>query len=238
MLIHILTLFPTLFDPFLKESIVGGALSRGLIEIRLLNFRDFAAGRHKVVDDRPFGGGPGMILKPEPLFAAVESVLAQDSEESIEMILLTPQGKRYDQKTAIRLARKERMLLLCGRYEGFDERIRKGFDWQEISIGDFVLSGGETAAMCLVESIIRLLPGALGHERSAWEDTLPGKRIEFPQYTRPRTFRGMDVPEILLSGDHEKIAAWRREESLRKTREREPGRREENAGDGLGQGED
>jgi tRNA (guanine37-N1)-methyltransferase len=222
MIFHILTLFPSLFAPFLGESIVEGAVAKGLIDVRLLNFRDFAAGRHKVVDDRPFGGGPGMVLKPEPIFAAVESVLTEDTETPVKPILLTPQGQRYNQKTAIRLSQEKRILLLCGRYEGFDERIRMGFPWEEISIGDFVLSGGEVAAMCLVESITRLLPGALGHEQSAWDDSFSRDRLEFPQYTRPRSFRGVETPEILLSGDHAKIAAWRRKKSMERTLERRP----------------
>ncbi len=222
MIFHILTLFPSLFAPFLGESIVEGAVAKGLIDVRLLNFRDFAAGRHKVVDDRPFGGGPGMILKPEPIFAAVESVVTENTETPVKMVLLTPQGQRYDQKTAIRLSQEKHILLLCGRYEGFDERIRMGLPWEEISIGDFVLCGGEVAAMCLVESVTRLLPGALGHEQSAWDDSFSKNRLEFPQYTRPRSFRGMDTPEILLSGDHAKIAAWRREKSIERTLARRP----------------
>jgi tRNA (guanine37-N1)-methyltransferase len=222
MIIHILTLFPSLFEPFLQESIVGSAAARGLVDFRLVNFRDFAEGKHRVVDDRPFGGGPGMILKPEPVFAAVENVLAGFPEGSVKMILLTPQGERYNQKTAVRLAREDNLLMLCGRYEGFDERIRQGFPWEEISLGDFVLSGGELAAMCLAESVARLVPGVLGHEQSAWDDSFSEGRLEHPQYTRPRTFRGVSVPEILFSGDHKKIEEWRRKMSLRRTSERRP----------------
>jgi tRNA (guanine37-N1)-methyltransferase len=226
MIIHILTLFPGLFEPFLSESIVGGAVAKGLVDVRLVNFRDHAPGKHRVVDDRPFGGGPGMILKPEPIFDAVDRIL--ESGGPVRMILLTPQGRRFDQNTAIGISREENLLMLCGRYEGFDERIREGYPWEEISLGDFVLSGGEVAAMCLVESVVRLLPGALGHEMSAWEDTFTEYLIEFPQYTRPRTFRGMEVPEVLLSGDHKKIAEWRREKAIERTRSRRPDLEKEN----------
>jgi len=222
MLIHILTLFPSLFDPFLRESIVGGAINRELFDVRPIDFRDFAAGRHRVVDDRPFGGGPGMILKPEPIFAAVERIQTDFPAEKIKMILLTPQGQRYNQQTAIRLAQEKHLLMLCGRYEGFDERIRTGLPWEEISLGDFVLAGGDVAAMCLVESIVRLIPGVLGHEMGAWDDSFSSGRLEFPQYTRPRTFRGMRVPEILLSGDHKKIEAWRLAQSIERTAARRP----------------
>jgi len=225
MKIHILTLFPSLFEPFLRESIVGNAVTRGLIDVRLVNFRDFAPGPHRVVDDRPFGGGPGMVLKPEPIVDAVEDVLAKRSDKnarSVKLILLTPQGQPFDQQRAVSLADEEELLLLCGRYEGFDERIREVLPWDEVSIGDYVLSGGEVAAMCLVESVVRLIPGALGHEDSAWDDSFSHNRLEFPQYTRPRTFRDRSVPEILLSGDHKKIEEWRAEMSLRRTERRRP----------------
>ncbi len=220
--IQILTLFPELFGPFLSESIVGIACEKKILNLSLVNFRDYASGKHKVVDDRPFGGGPGMILKPEPVFETIESVLPERDEKSVKMILLTPQGQRYNQETAVRLSKEKHLLMLCGRYEGFDERIRQGFPWEEISIGDFVLSGGEVAAMCLVESIIRLVPGVLGHERSAWEDSFSNDLLEWPQYTRPRNFRGMSVPEILLSGDHARIEKWRREAAEERTRARRP----------------
>ncbi len=226
MIIHILTLFPSLFEPFLRESIVGSAVSRRLIDVRLVNFRDFAPGPHNVVDDRPFGGGPGMVLKPEPIVDAVEDVLAKtrgsDVPGNVKLILLTPQGQRLDQPKAVSLAKEDHLLLLCGRYEGFDERIREVLPWDEVSIGDYVLSGGEVAAMCLIESVVRLIPGTLGHKDSAWDDSFSGNRLEFPQYTRPRTFRGLSVPEILLSGDHKKIEEWRTEMSLRRTERRRP----------------
>lgn len=226
--IHILTLFPELFGPFLRESIVGKACEKALLRLTLVNFRDYASGKHNVVDDRPFGGGPGMILKPEPVFEAIESVLREHEKESVKMILLTPQGQRYNQKTAVRLSKEKHLLMLCGRYEGFDERIRQGFPWEEISIGDFVLSGGEVAAMCLVESMIRLVPGVLGHERSAWEDSFSSGLLEWPQYTRPRSYRGMDVPEILISGDHARIEEWRREAAVKRTRARRPDLEQDN----------
>ena len=208
---------------------MGRAVTQGLVHVHLVNFRDYASSKHKVVDDRPFGGGPGMILKPEPIFNAIEEVLAKISaktgepaEKSTEMILLTPQGERYNQEAAIGLSKAEHLLMLCGRYEGFDERIRTGFSWREISIGDFVLSGGEIAAICLAESIVRLIPGALGSEESAWNDTFTDNLLEFPQYTRPRDFRGIKVPDILLSGDHGKIERWRRKMARLRTKVQRP----------------
>lgn len=220
--IRVLTLFPGLFEPFLREGIVGRAVSRGLVRFGLVDFREFAPGRHRQVDDRPYGGGPGMILKPEPVFDAMEHVLAEFEGPPPRPILLTPQGRRFDQEAARRLARREALIMLCGRYEGFDERIRLGFDWEEISVGDFVLNGGEVAAMCVAEAVIRLLPGVLGHEDSAGEDSFSDNLLEWPQYTRPARFRGMTVPDVLLSGDHEKIRDWRLEMARRRTRERRP----------------
>jgi tRNA (guanine37-N1)-methyltransferase len=222
MIVHVLTLFPGLFDAFLNESIVGRALSGNLLEVDLVNIRDFALDKHKVVDDRPFGGGPGMVLKPEPVFAAVERTLSCAKTGHPAMILLTPQGRIFDQTMAIELSRQEELVVLCGRYEGFDERIHQGFPWREISLGDFVMSGGELSAMCLIESVIRMKPGILGHEESAWRDALMNGLLGPPQYTRPRSFRGMEVPEILLSGDHKAIEAWRRREAERKTIEKRP----------------
>ena len=222
MIIHVLTLFPELFEPFLSESIVGRAVAKGALSVDLVNFREFAGDRHHVVDDRPFGGGPGMVLKPEPIFAAVEHTLARARAEKTRLILLTPQGRRFDQEAACALAQVEELLLFCGRYEGVDERVLQGFEWDEISLGDFVLSGGELPAMCLIEAVARLIPGVLGDAESALRDSFMEGLLAPPQYTRPRTFRGMEVPEVLLSGDHEAIRRWRREEAERRTRARRP----------------
>jgi tRNA (guanine37-N1)-methyltransferase len=222
MIVHVLTLFPGLFDAFLKESIVGRAVSADLLQVDLVNYRDFAGGKHNVVDDRPFGGGPGMVIKPEPVFAAVEDTLERASTKEPRMILLTPQGRRFDQRMAIDLADAEELIVLCGRYEGFDDRIHQGFPWEEVSIGDFVLSGGELASMCLIESVLRLKPGILGDEESAKRDSFMNGILSWPQYTRPREFRGMEVPEILFSGDHKAIDDWRRREAEERTKQTRP----------------
>ncbi len=221
MRIDVLTLFPEVFDPFLSSSIVGRATEAGLVSIDALSIRSFASDRHRTVDDRPFGGGPGMLLTCAPVFEAVEYAEARRERNPVR-ILLTPQGQRLTQRTVAALAREPWLLLLCGHYEGFDERIRSGFDFREISIGDYVLSGGEPAAMVLIDSVVRLLPGALGDEASAQNDSFSEGLLEYPQYTRPRSFRGMDVPEVLLSGDHGRIAAWRKEQAQRRTQERRP----------------
>jgi len=209
--IHILTLFPDLFDGFLRESILGKALQEGRIAIRLCNFRDFADGKHKSVDDVPFGGGSGMVLMPGPAVAALEALPA-----GTRKILLTPQGRRFDQAAAARLADEERLALFCGRYEGFDERIREHVD-EELSLGDFVMQGGEVAAMAIIEAVVRLLPGVLGNADSPREESFAAGLLEYPQYTRPREFRGREVPETLVSGHHEAIRRWRRKEALRRT---------------------
>lgn len=222
MIVHVLTLFPGLFDAFFEESIVGRAKSQGILEANLVNFREFAEGKHRVVDDRPFGGGPGMVLKPEPIFAAVEHVRNGAKSQCPKLILLTPQGARFDQKKAIELSQEEELILLCGRYEGFDERIHQGLPWEEISLGDFVISGGELAAMVVIESVIRLIPGVLGDEESATRDSFMNGLLGPPQYTRPREFRGEKVPEVLLSGDHKAIQEWRDRASLNRTRNKRP----------------
>jgi tRNA (guanine37-N1)-methyltransferase len=210
----VLTLFPEILSGYLPQSLLKRAIDRGLVQIHLWNIRDWARGIHKSVDDRPFGGGPGMVLMPEPVFAAVESVQKEADEPGV-LVLLTPGGKRLTQSVVEDLAGRRRLLLLCGRYEGFDERIRLGLKPEEISIGDFVCNGGEVPAMVLIDSVIRYVPGVLGDPASTLEEThaTPGN-IEYPQYTRPRVFRDMSVPEILLSGDHEAIARWRRQQSL------------------------
>lgn len=227
MRIDVLTLFPEVFGPLLDSSIVGRARASSLVEIVLTNIRDFGEGRHRSVDDRPFGGGPGMVLMCGPVFDAVESAERAAGEKpggdgEAERILLSPQGERLTQPVVQELASLDRVLLICGHYEGFDDRIREGLGAREISIGDFVLSGGEPAAMVLIDAIVRLLPGALGDETSAADESFTDGLLEYPQYTRPREFRGMAVPEILLSGDHGKVAEWRREQAMRRTRERRP----------------
>lgn len=222
MIVHVLTLFPGLFDAFLDESIVGRAVARQRLEVKLVNFRDFASGKHKVVDDRPFGGGPGMVLKPEPIFAAVDHTVKQVRCDAPRMILLTPEGRRFDQKIALELAEEEEMILLSGRYEGFDERIHTGYPWDPISIGDFVMSGGELAAMCIIEAVIRLKPGVLSDEESASRDSFMNGLLGWPQYTRPRSFDGKEVPDVLLSGDHQAIEAWRRREAEKRTERMRP----------------
>jgi len=216
----VLTLFPDLFQGYFTQSLLKLALEKGLVEIHLWNMRDWAAGKHKSVDDRPFGGGPGMVIMPEPVYAAVEDV-QQRAPEPGTLILLTPTGERLTQRVVQELASQRRLLLLCGRYEGFDERIRLGLRPREISIGDFICNGGEVPAMVVIDTVIRYVPGVLGDETSVQDESHsePG-RLEYPQYTRPREFRGMTVPEILLSGDHGAIARWRQEQSnLRSRRE-------------------
>ncbi len=216
----ILTLFPNLFDSPFRHSILGKAIERGRIEIRIINIRDFALDKHQVVDDAPYGGGRGMVMKPEPIARAIE--WAKGENPSAWTIYLTPQGKRFHQEMARSLSSRSHLILLCGRYEGVDERVREMLVDEEISIGDYVLTGGELAAMVLVDAISRLLPGVLGSDESAKEDSFSNSLLEYPQYTRPYEFRGRQVPEVLLSGNHEAISAWRKREALRRTYLRRP----------------
>jgi len=217
----ILTLFPEIFPGYLGQSVLKRAIERGMIDVQLHNIRDWATDKHRTVDDRPFGGGPGMVLKVQPIVECVEAVrrLADDPGQ---LLMLTPQGRRLDQPKVEELAGRKRLVLLCGRYEGFDERVRQILEPEEISIGDFVLSGGEVAAMVIVDAVARLIPGVLGDEESSRQDSFSGdeRLLEFSQYTRPREYRGLEVPEVLLSGDHEEIARWRKEQSLQRTRQR------------------
>lgn len=221
MRIDVLTLFPEAISPFFAASILGRAQASGIVDIRCTNVRDFAKGVRRSVDDRPFGGGPGMVMMCQPVFDAVEKVEREDPSPALRL-LLCPQGERLDQKLVRELAQEKRLLLICGHYEGFDERIRQGLSPREISIGDYVLSGGEAAAMVLIDAIVRLLPGAVGDEQSVEDDSFSQGLLEYPQYTRPRVFRDMPAPEVLLSGDHARIREWRRHEALRRTRERRP----------------
>ncbi len=219
--VHLLTLFPEAVEGYLRSSILGRAQASGSLRVRVLDFRHFARDKHRTADDRPFGGGPGMVLKPEPIFAAVEWV--EQVFGPARKILLTPVGVPFRQAHARSLAQEERILLLCGRYEGFDERIRLGFEWTEFSVGDFVLCGGELPALAVVEATTRLLPGVLGDEQSAVEESFTDPSLlDHPHYTRPAEFRGMTVPEVLRSGDHQAIARWRREQARIRTRQRRP----------------
>ncbi len=213
----VLTLFPGMFSSPLSHTILKKAQEKGLISLRLMDIRDFATDRHRVTDDYSYGGGQGMVMKPEPIVAAIEE--ARKNLKRPRVILLSPQGHVFDQKTAQRLAREQDLVLLCGRYEGVDERVKQFID-EELSIGDYTLSGGEIAAMVLIDAVTRLIPGVLGNEKSPQEDSFADGLLEYPQYTRPEDFRGMKVPEILLSGDHERIKQWRREMSLRLTQQR------------------
>lgn len=216
----VVTLFPGMFTGPLEESIIKRARERGIVSIYLHNLRDYATDRHRTTDDTPYGGGGGMVMKPEPIFAAVESILG--GEEGVPVILLTPQGRLFTQEVAMELARHPRLVLICGRYEGVDERVREHLVTDEISIGDYVLSGGELAAMVVIDAVTRLLPGVLGDPGAVFEDSHARGLLEYPHYTRPAVFRGWEVPEVLRSGDHAAIARWRREQALRRTWERRP----------------
>jgi tRNA (guanine37-N1)-methyltransferase len=217
----VLTLFPEMFPGYLGQSLLSLAIKNALVEVHLHNIRDWATGKHHNVDDRPFGGGPGMVLKPEPVVECVEAVQAM-AETPAHVVLLTPQGRRLDQQLVEELAGRKRLLLLCGRYEGFDQRIIELLKPQEVSIGDFVLNGGEVAAMVVIDAVIRLVPGVLGDDESNQQDSFSGGRrlLEYAQYTRPREYRGLVVPEVLLSGNHPDIARWREQDSLHRTTSR------------------
>jgi tRNA (guanine37-N1)-methyltransferase len=218
MRINILTLFPEMFAGPLDESIIKRARERGLVDIRIHNIRDHSHDKHRTADDRPFGGGPGMVLKPESIFECFETEVPQGTH----LIYMTPEGTPLTHAKAKELAGRESFAILCGHYEGVDERVRQALVNEEISIGDYVLTGGELPAMVLVDAVVRLLPGALGHEDSAEQDSFSNGLLDCPQYTRPETFRGMRVPDVLLSGNHGEIARWRREQAEKRTRERRP----------------
>jgi tRNA (guanine37-N1)-methyltransferase len=246
----IFTLFPGMFASVFSDSILKRAQEAGILSVALHNIRDYAEGRHRITDDAPYGGGGGMVMKPEPLVRSVETVLSHPagwtlasagpgdeiavaeppSEDvppaalpgDVPIILLSPQGRTFNQQIAAELARRDRIALICGRYEGVDERVRELIVTDEISIGDFVISGGELAAAVIVDAVARLLPGALGCAIGAWEDSFATGLLEYPQYTRPPVFRGLAIPEILVSGHHAQVARWRREQALRRTWERRP----------------
>jgi tRNA (guanine37-N1)-methyltransferase len=220
MIIDILTIFPDMVAAPLSESIIGKAIDRKLIDVRVTNIRDFATDRHHTTDDRPFGGGSGMVMKPEPLVAAISSV--RDSDPSVKVLLLSPQGRIFKQEVAFELSRLSHICLVCGRYEGVDERIRRYYVDDEISIGDYVLTGGELPALIVLDTVVRLLPGVLGSDESTTEESFVGGLLEYPHYTRPEVFEGHLVPEILLSGNHGDIRRWRRQQSLLRTWLRRP----------------
>jgi len=221
MRIDILTLFPEVFDSPLSYSIIKRAQENGLIEISLTNIRDFSTDNYKKVDDKPYGGGPGMVMMPGPVFDCLEQVRKLSTDKG-RLILLSPQGHQFNHSKAVELSKEKRMILISGKYEGFDERIRTGLGAEQISIGDYVLNGGELAAMVIIDAVVRLLPGALGDEDSAKDDSFSEGLLEYPQYTRPEVFRGMKVPDILLSGDHKKIADWRKEQAIERTQKTRP----------------
>ena len=223
MIFHVMTLFPSMFDGLLSQGILGRAIAAGLITVDLTNFRDFATDRHRTVDDSPFGGGPGMVIKPEPLFAAVDDLRSREAlDPSTPVILLTPQGRKFDQSVAEELAAGGRVVLVCGRYEGVDERVRQHLVTDEISLGDYVISGGELPSMVVIDAVSRLVPGVVGTAGSIEDDSHTSGLLQFPQYTRPSEFRDWGVPKVLLSGDHSGVAEWRRREALRRTLERRP----------------
>lgn len=221
MRLDVLTLFPEFFSGPLDASLLGKAREAGLLDVRVHDLRDWTHDRHRTVDDDPYGGGAGMIMKPEPFFEAVEALYGTVAARP-RTVLFTPRGRRLDQPLVRELATEPRLLLLCGRYEGIDERVHEALAHDEVSIGDYVLAGGEVAACVVIESVTRLLPGVMGNESSAADESFAhgedGMLLEYPQYTRPWSYRGMDVPEILRSGDHGKVAAWRREQALARTR--------------------
>ncbi len=219
----VVTLFPGIFEGYLGQSLLHRAIQRGLVDIQLHNLRDWAQGKHKNVDDRPFGGGPGMVLKVEPIVECVEQLQTAEAPTG-HVVMLTPQGQRFGPKKAEELAARRRLILLCGRYEGFDERVRLILRPEEVSIGDFVLNGGEVAAMVLIDSVIRWIPGVLGDEESSRLDSFsgPGRLLEHAQYTRPREYRGHSVPEVLVSGDHQQVDEWRNQNSQQRTRQKRP----------------
>ncbi len=220
MKIDILSLFPEMFEGPFGHSIIKRACNAGILDITVTNPRDYAQDKHRIVDDTPYGGGAGMVMKPEPLFLAVEAI--RHGHVKAPIILLCPGGERFTQDKARKLASYDALILICGHYEGVDERVRKYLADEVLSIGDFVLTGGELPAMVVVDAIARMLPGVLGHSESAVQDSFYDGLLEYPQYTRPNDFRGLKVPEILLSGDHAKIARWRRKQSLYNTLHRRP----------------
>jgi tRNA (guanine37-N1)-methyltransferase len=218
----ILTIFPNIFESVFSESMIKRAVEKRLVKINIYNLRDFTPDKHRKVDDRPYGGGPGMVMRPEPFFRAVEYIKSKIKNQKSKVILLSPQGKLLTQKLANQLSKYKHLILICGHYEGVDERVRKYLVDEEISIGDYILTGGEIPAMVLVDCLVRLIPGVLGEKESLTFESFQSNLLEYPQYTRPRVYRGLKVPDILLSGDHKRIAEWREKQALKITRQRRP----------------
>ncbi|MCJ8010574.1 tRNA (guanosine(37)-N1)-methyltransferase TrmD [Paenibacillus sp. KQZ6P-2] len=221
MKVDVLTLFPEMMDGVFRSSILGKAQEKGIVSLNAVNFRDYSGNKHGTVDDTPYGGGGGMVLKPDPIFAAVEDLLSRSSAAP-RVILMCPQGETFTQQKAEELSSADHLIFICGHYEGYDERIREHLVTDELSIGDYVLTGGELPAMVVIDSVVRLLPGVLGNETSAVTDSFSTGLLEYPHYTRPAEFRGWKVPDILLSGHHANIELWRREQALKRTLERRP----------------
>ena len=219
MRIDVLTLFPGMFQNFLSESIIKRAREKAKADIRLYNIRDYSTDKHRKADDKPFGGGPGMVLLIEPIYNALKQIVGA---KRARVVLMSPQGERLTQKTAKRLAKLKKLVIICGHYEGIDERVKEGLADEEISIGDYILTCGEIPAMVLIDAVVRLIPGVLGDKESVISESFENDLLEYPQYTRPASFRGMQVPAVLLSGNHKKIAAWRRKEAITRTENRRP----------------
>jgi tRNA (guanine37-N1)-methyltransferase len=216
--VDVITIFPGMLKGFLEESMLKRAASKGAVTFSVIDLRQFTTDRHQTTDDRPFGGGPGMVMKPEPLFKAVDSVRTPGAR----VVLMTPQGRRFEQALAVELTAASHLIFICGHYEGVDERVRTHLATDEISIGDYVLTNGVLPAAVVIDAVTRLLPGVLGNEGATREESFADGMLEYPQYTRPRVFRGLEAPGVLVSGDHEEIARWRREQAARRTRERRP----------------
>jgi len=217
----VITIFPAMVEAALAAGVGGRARERGVVDVKVRDLRDYTDDRHRTVDDVPYGGGPGMVMKPEPLFRAVEAIAAERGAPSA-VVLMTPQGRRFDQATAIRLSQLERLVLICGRYEGVDERVAESLVTEEISIGDYVLTGGELPALVVLDAVVRLVPGVVGDAGSVETESFAGGLLDFPHYTRPASFRGRDVPEVLLSGHHAEIARWRDAQRVERTKRRRP----------------
>lgn len=222
MRIDIITIFPKMFEPVLNESIVKRAQGKDKVKIHVHDLREYSTNKHHKVDDRPFGGGSGMVICPTPVFEAVKNIKRKAKSPKAKIILLCPQGETLRQRSAKRIAKYKHIILICGHYEGIDERVRESLVDEEISIGDYVLTGGELPAMVLVDSVVRLLPGVLGDKNSLKFESFEGNLLEYPQYTRPADFKGLKVPDVLLSGDHSKIEKWRQQESIKRTKQKRP----------------
>jgi len=220
--IDVLTIFPDAISPFVRASLLGKALERGLVDIRVHDLRDYATNKHRKVDDEPYGGGVGMVMTPEPFFAAVEAIAPDRTRDDPRVILLSPQGRRFEQRVVKELAALPWIVLLCGRYEGVDERVAEHLADEELSIGDYVLAGGEAASLVVIDAVTRTVPGVVGEPESVARESFEDGRLDHPHFTRPESFRGMRVPEVLLSGNHGEIERWRKAEADRRTRQRRP----------------